>query len=505
LAFKRKIRHSSKTIIAWCHTNEQAAKEVHFCIKTLSDVSKSIILCSKLFYFLMNMKSLLTNMTCILGSFLLLVSGCTSEQQQPPTPFPDQVMHDGVSTLTEIIVYDIFSPPVASRIYAYPNLAAYEVLRQAKPSEYPSITAQMNGFEAIPAPESGKNYHFTVAAMTAFYEVSRKLVFSTDLLDERVRQLDSLIKAHQLPDEVVQRSKDYGKAVAAVMFKRMDTDHYKETRGYPRYTVGKAPANWQPTLPDYRDAVEPHWGKMLPFVLDSAAQFKPVPPPVFDLKKGSLFASQLEEVYQTSKTLSQEQRDIAAFWDCNPYVSHQKGHLMFGTKKITPGGHWMGIAGIACVQAKTDITRSAQTYALTAVALHDGFVSCWDEKYRSNLIRPETLIRTGIDPEWKPLLQTPPFPEYTSGHSVISNAAAQVLTRLYGSNFAYTDTVELAYGLPSRKFTSFEQAAAEAAISRMYGGIHYRAAIENGSAQGREVGKFIGQKIKLGQNIAAAR
>ena len=213
------------------------------------------------------------------------------------------------------------------------------------------------------------------------------------------------------------------------------------------------------------------------------------------MSDGSDFYKEVIEVYETVNALDEEKKEIAQFWDCNPYVSHHKGHVMFATKKITPGGHWMGIAAIASKKDSADIMKAATTYALTSIALFDAFISCWDEKYRSNLIRPETVINRHIDEDWVPLLQTPPFPEYTSGHSVISGAAAVMLTHIFGDNFSFDDTVEVEYGLPVRSFNSFIEASDEAAISRLYGGIHYLPACEVGIKQGRELGIHLTQKI----------
>jgi hypothetical protein len=213
----------------------------------------------------------------------------------------------------------------------------------------------------------------------------------------------------------------------------------------------------------------------------------------------------VREVYETGKHLTPEQKAIAAFWDCNPYVMHVQGHSMFATKKITPGGHWMGIAGIAAHKANADIVKSAETYARMSIALADGFISSWDEKYRTNVIRPETVINTYVDEAWLPLLQTPPFPEYTSGHSVISNAAAEVLTDQFGDGFSFKDTSEVDYGLPPRTFASFRKAAEEAAISRLYGGIHYRQAIEQGSIEGRKVGQLVVQRVRTRGDSSVSR
>ncbi|MCU0354679.1 MAG: vanadium-dependent haloperoxidase, partial [Cytophagales bacterium] len=127
---------------------------------------------------------------------------------------------------------------------------------------------------------------------------------------------------------------------------------------------------------------------------------------------------------------------------------------------------------------------------------------CWDEKYRSVRVRPESTINQLMDKDWEPLLQTPPFPEYTSGHSVISNASAVVLTHLYGDNFAFTDSTEVQYGIPPRSFKSFQHAAEEASISRLYGGIHYRSAITAGTEQGRKVGELVVSKLQTGKVLA---
>jgi hypothetical protein len=215
-----------------------------------------------------------------------------------------------------------------------------------------------------------------------------------------------------------------------------------------------------------------------------------------------LFFREVMEVHQTRLTLTEAQRALTAFWDCNPYVMHVQGHAMFATKKITPGGHWMGIVSIASRRQGADLMQSAEAYARTAIALADGFISSWTEKYRSNVVRPETVINRYLDEGWEPLLQTPPFPEYASGHSVISTAAAQVLTDQFGQNFAFVDSTEMEFGLGVRSFSSFEQAAAEAAISRLYGGIHYRRSIEQGVLQGRSVGQLVVRRVKTRMTTA---
>jgi len=169
---------------------------------------------------------------------------------------------------------------------------------------------------------------------------------------------------------------------------------------------------------------------------------------------------------------------------------------MFYDQKISPGGHWVSIAGIAAKKAELSYKATAKVLALTAITLSDAFIACWDEKYRSSLIRPETYINKYMDKDWKPLLQTPAFPEHTSGHSVISSAAAVMLTKILGDNFSFIDSTEVRYGLPVRAFDSFYAAADEAAISRLYGGIHYMPAITDGVSQGKAVGNFVVEQLK---------
>jgi membrane-associated phospholipid phosphatase len=171
--------------------------------------------------------------------------------------------------------------------------------------------------------------------------------------------------------------------------------------------------------------------------------------------------------------------------------------MLFATKKLSLGGHWINITKICCIKSSATLVKSAAAYLYTAIALYDGFIACWYVKYRDNLIRPETFINANIDAHWKPLLQTLPFPEYPSGHSVISTAAAIILTGFFGENFSFADDTEVPYGLPVRHFKSFMAAANEAAISRFYGGIHFKDAIVNGQKLGKEIGDYIVKKFRL--------
>lgn len=440
------------------------------------------------------MRSIDKNLLLIMLTLILV--GCKKNE---PIIITSTDFQNEVDKVTEIMIHDIFSPPVASRIFAYPNIAAFEIIAQ-NDSIYRSLAGQIKHLAPIPKNENPL-VNYQVAALVAHMDVSKSVLFSEERLES---YRDSLYQVWKKQNESeFEASKNYGLAVAGHIKNWMDSDNYKETRTMPKFTViTEDPSRWQPTPPAYMDGIEPHWAKIRPFVLDSASQFKPTPPPAFSMEKESPFYKELSEVYTTSERITaigdeSEEVQIAQFWDCNPYVSVTRGHLMFATKKITPGAHWIGITEIATRDRKSSFNETVYAYTKTSIGIFDAFISCWDEKYRSNLIRPETLINQHIDENWKPILQTPPFPEYSSGHSVVSGASATVLTGIFGDNFKFLDDTEMPYGLPIRTFSSFNTAAQEAAISRMYGGIHYRAAIENGLQQGIHVGNLVNERLQM--------
>ncbi len=421
---------------------------------------------------------------------LLCLSACAPENKDWQTDeLPAELLHEATKNLTDIMVHDIFSPPVSSRIYAYSSVAAYEVMAK-KSQQKRSLAGQLNGLQTIPSPENPDLISFELAALHAYNSVGRTMIFSEDKMDAFQEASEAKLQS-AFPKKVYAASIAYGEKVAKAILDWADGDNYKESRSFPKFSVVNAPGRWQPTPPAYMDGIEPHWSKIRPFVLDSAQQFRPSGPPPFSMEPGSAFYTEVKKVYDAVKEASEEEIAIASFWDCNPYVSNLSGHFMFATKKITPGGHWVGITTLASKKAGEDFLEASQTYATVGIALADAFISCWDEKYRSNLIRPETVINQYIDEDWVPVLQTPPFPEHTSGHSVVSAAAARVLEARFGKDFPFDDTVELEYGLPVRSYQGFSEAAKEAAISRFYGGIHYMPAINEGVKQGNSVGDLL--------------
>ncbi|MGB0349096.1 MAG: vanadium-dependent haloperoxidase [Schleiferiaceae bacterium] len=429
------------------------------------------------------MKRLLLTLT--LSAFI--ATSC----QGPKEPYSDysRDLQNAYQAITDILVHDIFSPPVAARVYAYSGAAAYEVVAQSH-TDYRSLEGQFHEFPTVEPAPTDENYVPELASLHALGVVGKALIFSEDRMQTHMDGLfEKMSEYHSA--EAIAVSRDYGQRVAEAVLNWAQGDNYNQSRTFTKYEINDDPMRWKPTPPDYMDGIEPHWRNIRTLVMDSAQMFKPVPPPTPSLDTASKFYKDLMEVYHTVNNLTPEQEAIAQFWDCNPYVSVHRGHVMLATKKITPGGHWMGITGIACRKVGADYNTTINAHLRAATGLFDGFISCWDEKYRSELVRPETVINENFDENWTPLLQTPPFPEYTSGHSVISGAAGVMLTGVFGENFAFQDSTERVYGLPDRSYESFTAASDEAAISRLYGGIHYMPAIEVGVSQGRTLGAYL--------------
>ncbi len=431
--------------------------------------------------------------------FFVFLLSCKSGEHgvvADSVPTGNALVYDNMKQLSDVVIHDIFTPPVASRIYAYTTLATYEALRHVEKG-YPSLTAQLHGFPAMPEPDQGKTYDYFLSASKAFFTVAEKVTFTLDSL--KGNYMKSLYKTYEnsLEKDVYDRSLAFGESIGKAILQRTAVDNYKKTRGMPKYLGSNDPGKWRPTSPDYFDGVEAYWNQILPLAMDSASQLKPAGPPVFSTQKNSPYYKFMMEVHDIRKNLTPEQITIAKYWDDNPAVVEHSGHLMFINKKLSPVGHWIGINTIASKMKNVPAVETAQSYAITSMAMYDAFVSCWNEKYTSQFIRPVTAINDLVDPNWQPLLQTPPFPEHTSGHSTISAAAAYVLTQRFGDNFAFEDTSDLQYIGMKRNFTSFLQAADEASISRVYGGIHYRSACDEGNRNGKQIGEYITKKIKL--------
>ncbi len=402
-----------------------------------------------------------------------IFSGCKREADSNTiNAFCAKQLPEWNSKLTQVIISDIFTPPVCSRIYAYTNIAAYEALRQGY-KNYPSYAGKLNGLETLPQPKTETAYNYTIAAIIALTTAAQKLVFNADAIKQMendfLKQLDSINVNKKLLDSSI----SYGRRVG----------------------VTKEEGRWQPTPPNYADATETNWKMLRPLVLKSCSQFRPPPPTTYDTSKNSAFYKEAYQVYEAVKNPKEGDSAIAWYWDDNPNTSVTDGHVTYFQQKNSPPGHWICIACSVAKKEKYDVMKTASLVSKTAIALYDAFISCWEAKYTYNYIRPETFINKYIDKEWTPLIQTPPFPEYPSAHSVASSSAATILTKMVGPNYVFTDSAEVPFGRPPRTFNSFYEAADEACISRLMGGIHFLTAVKNGKDEGRKLGSLVISKL----------
>jgi PAP2 superfamily len=413
--------------------------------------------------------------------------------------FKDPILYSKtVYQLNTVVMGNNFSPIVASRNYTYANIAAYQVIAGGHPEQYESLSGQLNGLKETPAVEKGKQVDVEFAALLAFCKLGEAVTFPAGSMKDYVDSLKLLAEEHGMPSEVLNNSVSYADTVSSIIMTWSKGDHYLQTRGATEYTVMDSPGRWVPTPPAYSPAAEPHWREIRPMVLDSFSVFPSPPPYKFNITdKNSDYYKQVMEIKNAGDSLTTEQAHIADFWDDNPFKLNVSGHLMFGTKKFSPPGHWMSIVGIAAQKANADFPTTVVAFTKTAIALFDAFIQCWDVKYQYNTVRPETIINKYIDANWRPHLQTPPFPEYTCGHSTGSAAAAEALTSVFGDNFGYTDTTELEFGIKSRSFNSFRDAARENNRARFYGGIHFHHSCLVSTELGTKVGDLVVQKLKM--------
>lgn len=372
-----------------------------------------------------------------------------------------------------------YSPPVAARSFAYLGITAFEALATGN-AGLRSLAGQVTGLAALPAREAAPHDEALVldaalgAAMAAHFGNTGPMGLRA--MEAMRADMAASLAAGLAPD-LVARSRAHGVAVAQHIldWSAGDGGAVIENMGFPMdYTLGDKPESWRPTstIGVQQKPLLPDWGTNRPFAIPTTGACGLPPPVPYSEEPGSEFHAQAMAVYQASQSLTEEQITIARFWSDDPMMSP------------TPPGHWVSIMLDIFERDATPVDRRAEVLAMLGMAISDGFIQNWRSKYEHDLLRPVTYIRRVIDPDWEPLLITPPFPEYPSGHSTQSGAAAGVLEGLLGKGFAFDDHTHEADGLGVRSFAGFWQAAEEAAISRLYGGIHYPMANINGLAQG---------------------
>lgn len=437
-------------------------------------------------------------LSLIAGCIAVLVIACNTKKDYEQILHNPLLYSNTVHELNKVVMGNNFTPVVASRNYTYAAIAGYEVMAAGDSLHYRSLGGQLHGLGKLPAPPAGKAIDFPYAALIAYCRVGEAVTFPEGSMKEYIDSINKLAVDHGMPDAMITNSQAYAGQVADAIIAWSKKDNYLQTRSASKFTVVDTPGRWVPTPPMYAQAVEPHWAEIRPLVLDSASQFRAPAPPVFNITdKKSKYYEEVMLIKHAGDSLTPEQKHIAAFWDDNPFKLNVSGHVQFSTKKFSPTGHWMSVAGIAAKKANADFGTTVYAFAKTAIAFFDAFIQCWDSKYYYNTVRPETVINKYFDADWRPYLQTPAFPEYTCGHSTISSAAAEALTDVFGDHFAYTDSTELEFGIPNRSFASFRAAALENNAARFYGGIHFHNSCLVSNECGKKVAGLVNERLQM--------
>jgi PAP2 superfamily len=425
---------------------------------------------------------------------LIVVLSCGTDEMLDPMPETDAsaMPHTLATGWVDLQLYFVlrspgFTPPVVSRAFAYCGLAFYESLLPAMPG-YVTLQGQLNGIPkgSWPEPEAQRDYSYPISANTAAAQMTRYMFENAPVPDlPKIDSLENVMLTQLrtgLTDEVVLRSIDYGKQVSEAIYALSVTDggHRGFNRNFPAsYVPPKGDGLWIPT--NSQLAMLPTWGNNRPFLTDIFSKMPSTTHPPFSTDVSSAFYKEAQEVYTNSQELTDEQTAIAFFWNDDVLATY------------TPPGHSISILNQLIRHESKSLAFAAEAFVKMGIAQSDAFLVCWKVKYAVNLLRPVTFIQKYIDEYWNALIITPPFPEYTSGHSTQSAAAAAILNNLFGSNYSFTDFTHssLATGLPPRSFTTFDEMAAEVGASRLYGGIHFSSA----NKHGREMGYSIGNEV----------
>jgi hypothetical protein len=385
-----------------------------------------------------------------------------------------KLIHEWNHLLIELMVKDGFSPVLATRGFVYPNIAAYHA-QSLFDKNLKSLNGKLNEFDASELEIDTDSLISQIVMVEAVWRISKLIMYREQDCNELYQKQISQLSIHH-DDFIIRLSKSAGQKVADYIIKWMNKDGYNETKAKPNYIFVKGTFNWQPTPPEFRNALEPNWMTLRPFVLNNISEFSEPLSVIPDSSKESDFYKLALEVYNLNSKFT--------------------GHIGIPRRHINPASHWINIVRQVCIEKNKSLTESIRIYTLLSIAEADAKIVAWYDKYTFNLIRPVTYIRRYIDADWMPLLVTPAFPEHTSAHSACSMACAEVLTAILGENVSFTDSTMVKYlGLPARNFPSFKSAALEVTESRLFGGIHYRTAVEAGMKQGKKISHLVISKL----------
>ncbi len=412
------------------------------------------------------------------------------QSKKPAEAFPSDVASAWFDTLYDVVKTEKTAPPPAARIYGIAGVALYESIVGGS-VENRSLVGQLNGLGSLPLPRSGKKYHWPTVANSALLTVIRGLYPSPSPGSvDRIAVREAEFKRFEavVPGPVYAQSVALGQEVANSVLGWAAGDGFSVVNNC-QYVPAAVPGAWQPTPPAFApNPLQPCWGDLRPMVLTSGAECAAPGNPGFSTDSSSDFYAAALEVHDTVVNLTDAQKTIADYWADNAGATG------------TPPGHWVAIVAQIARRNNLSLMASVEAFARVGIALDDAFIACWHTKYVYNLERPVTYIRANIDASFSSYIGTPAFPSYHSGHSTGSGAASTVLTDQFGV-VPFTDTTHVDHGLvpaqAPRTFGSFEEAADEAAVSRLYGGIHYRFDNDDGLATGRCVGGRLDERVRF--------
>lgn len=373
-------------------------------------------------------------------------------------------------------------PP--SRPFAYTGIALYEAVLPGMPA-YRSLSGQLTDMPAMPKTVPGFAYHWPACANAALAAMNRNFFPNTsDANKAAINALEEKLNAiykTEVGNEVFKRSVKFGQEVAQLIFDWSKADGY--TKANAPYTPPVGPGLWAPTPSAFAAAFGPYWGNNRLFVPGSLDGTYPSAPPAYSTDPSSDYYQMAKQVYDLSQTLTSDQTALALFYRDNPG---------FGD------GHYQSILKQILKQEKSKLDFSAVAYAKTGIACVDAGIGCWKTKFRYNQERPVRYIREVLGhSSWSPLFDTPPFPDFPSGHSTIAGSFGEILEGFFGNSYHFTDHTYDYLGMAPRSYTSFDELAKEIGESRVYAGIHYRYSCDKGCEQGRKIGENINRKLNF--------
>jgi len=366
-----------------------------------------------------------------------------------------------------------------SRHFAYTGIAAYESLEPGVHGNYKWLD-RWNELSGLPTPDPAKKYFYPANVNAALASINKAMFPNASAADKAaIDSLEAALKAEFLTEEtesIVNASAAFGKAVAQVVFNWSETDGYKNASA--PYTIQVGTGLWKPTPPTFANPSTPYWGNNRTVINGSLSNTIVSGLPSYSTDPTSSFYQMVKEVYDASFVLTNDQKAMAIYWRDVPGV--------------TSPGHWLSILQQIVKQKNVPLDKAALAYALTGTGTNDALIRTFQLKYQTLVVRPVTYIRGVIgDTAWSSFIGTPPHPEYVSAHSALSMGAAGVLEKLFGANQSFTDHTYDYMGLSPRTYSSYGAIAAEAGLSRLYAGIHYRKSIDDGLFIGRKVAENI--------------